>query len=78
MVGYYSVGGPDSAIVEYQIDDSGWEQLDTTKDTWPGNDWYRISGIVLSTSLTDGPHTITFRTTASDGTVFRLYRLMVG
>jgi hypothetical protein len=78
MVGYYSIGGPDSAIVEYQIDDLGWVQLDTTQDTWPGNDWYRISGITLSTSLTDGPHAITFRTTANDGTVFRLYRLMVG
>lgn len=78
MVGLYSVVGPDSAIVEYRIDDSEWVQFDTARDSWYPNDWYRLSGFVLSTSLGDSAHVITFRTTENQGKVFRLFRLMVG
>ncbi len=78
MVGLYTVAGPDSAIVEYEIDGGNWDQVDTARDSWYPNDYYRLAGFVLTTTLADGPHTIAFRTTATDGTVFRLYRLMVG
>lgn len=78
IVGLYTISGHDSGIVEYQIDGSEWAQLDTSRDSYAVSDWYRLIGYVLDTSLTDGPHTITFRTIATDGTVFRLYRLMVG
>ena len=78
MVGLYTVAGPDSAVVDYQIDGGDWMTQDTARDSWYPNDYYRLAGFVLSTSLSDGPHVITFRTTATDGSVFRLYRLMVG
>ena len=37
-----------------------------------------MAGFVITTSLADGPHTITFRTKAGSGKTFRVYRLMVG
>ena len=77
-VGLYSVVGPDSAAVEYRIDDADWVKLDTARDSWYPNDWYRLNGFVLETALADGAHTITFRTTENPGRVFRLFRLMVG
>ncbi len=78
MAGLYSVVGPDSAAVEYRIDDADWVKLDTARDSWYPNDWYRLNGFVLETALADTAHTITFRTTENPGRVFRLYRLMVG
>jgi sialidase-1 len=78
IVGLYSVVGPDSAVVEYRIDDREWKQLDTARDSWYPNDWYRLNGFVLETALADSAHTITFRTTENPGRVFRLFRLMVG
>ncbi len=77
-VGLYTIAGPDSAIVEYRIDDGAWTELDTARDSWYPNDWYRLAGFVLTTSLADGPHAITFRTLKGQAGVFRLYRLMVG
>ena len=78
IVGLYSVVGPDSAVVEYRIDEREWKKLDTARDSWYPNDWYRLNGFVLETALADGAHTITFRTTENPGRVFRLFRLMVG
>jgi hypothetical protein len=78
MVGLYEVAGPDSALVDYRIDSGPWTELDTAHDSMYGSDWYRLNGIVLSTSLSDGAHSITFRTKTDPGHVFRLYRLMVG
>ncbi len=78
MVGLYEVAGPDSALVDYRIDGGAWTELDTARDSMYPSDWYRLNGIVLSTSLSDGAHSITFRTKADTGHVFRLYRLMVG
>jgi sialidase-1 len=78
IVGLYSVVGPDSAAVEYRIDDLEWKPLDTARDSWYPNDWYRLNGFVLETALADSAHSITFRTTENPGRVFRLFRLMVG
>jgi hypothetical protein len=77
-VGLYSVVGPDSAIVEYRIDDSGWVQLDTSRDSWYPNDYYRLNSFFLSTSLSNSEHVVAFRTVENQGKVFRLFRLMVG
>jgi hypothetical protein len=76
MVGLYSVVSADSAVVDYRIDDAAWTELDTSLDNWGG--WYSLKGFVLSTTLSDSTHTITFRTIENPGKVFRLYRLMVG
>ena len=77
-VGLYSVVGADSAIVEYQIDDAGWVQLDTSRDSMYPSDWYRLNALFLDMKLSDSAHVITFRTTEDQGKVFRLFRLMVG
>jgi lysophospholipase L1-like esterase len=78
IVGLYEVAGPDSALVDYRIDGGAWAELDTSRDSMYPSDWYRLNGIVLSTSLSDGAHSITFRTKTDAGHFFRLYRLMVG
>jgi hypothetical protein len=77
-VGLYSVVGPDSAVVEYRIDDSAWVQLDTARDSWYPNAYYRLNSFLLSTSLSNSAHLITFRTIENQGRVLRLFRLMVG
>ena len=77
-VGLYEVAGPDSAKVDYQIDGGAWTELDTARDSMYPSDWYRLNGILLNTSLTNGAHSITFKTRTDAGHVFRLYRLMVG
>jgi lysophospholipase L1-like esterase len=77
VVGIYSIVGPDSAAVEYRIDAGEWTRLDTARDNWYPNDWYRQNGFVLSTTLAEGAHAIAFRTTDDPGKVFRLFRLMV-
>jgi lysophospholipase L1-like esterase len=77
-VGLYSVVGPDSAVVEYRIDDAAWVQLDTARDSWYPNDYYRLNSFLLSTTLGNSTHVVTFRTIESPGKVFRLFRLMVG
>jgi hypothetical protein len=77
-VGLYSVVGPDSAIVEYRIDASGWVQLDTARDSWYPNDYYRLNSLFLSTALSNSDHVVTVRTVENPGKVFRLFRLMVG
>jgi hypothetical protein len=76
--GLYSVVGPDSAVVEYEIDGSGWLPLDTARDSWYPNSYYRLNYFLLNAALRDSAHVITFRTVASQAKVFRLYRLMVG
>jgi hypothetical protein len=78
MVGLYTVVGVESAVVEYRIDDSGWVQLDTSRDSWYPNDYYRLNFFLLSTSLSESAHVITFRTIENQSKVFRLFRLMVG
>lgn len=78
VVGLYAPVGPDSAKVEYSIDGSKWAVLDTARDSWYPNDYVRLSGFILSSSLSDSEHVITFRTISDAGKVFRLYRLMVG
>jgi lysophospholipase L1-like esterase len=78
VVGLYSLTGPDSAAVEYRIDGADWRRLDTARDSWYPNKWYRLSGFVLSAALEDSEHAITFRTTEDPVRVFRFYRLMVG
>lgn len=78
QVGLCSVVGPDSAVVEYQIDGGEWTRLDTARDNWYPNDWYRLNGFVLASALEEGEHRIAFRTTDDSGKVFRLFRLMVG
>lgn len=78
IVGLYTAVAGDSAIVDYQIDGAAWAELDTSHDSWSPSDWWRMAGFVITTSLADGPHTITFRTKAGAGKTFRVYRLMVG
>jgi hypothetical protein len=78
MVGLYTVVGPDSGMVEYRIGDSGWVELDTLRDSWYPNPNYRLNFFLLSTSLSDSAHVITFRTVGNQNKVFRLVRLMVG
>jgi hypothetical protein len=53
-------------------------QLDTSRDSWYPNDWYRLNGFILSTSLGDSAHVITFRTIENQSKEFRLFRLIVG
>jgi hypothetical protein len=77
-VGLYSIVGPDSAVMEYRIDDSGWVHLDTSRDSWCPNDYYRLNSLLLATSLSDSAHVITFRTIENQNRALRLFRLMVG
>jgi hypothetical protein len=77
-VGLYTVVGPDSGKVEYRIDDSVWVELDTMRDSWYPNPSYRLNGFLLSTSLSDNAHVISFRTVEDVNKVFRLVSLMVG
>jgi hypothetical protein len=78
IVGLCVPVGGDAAKIEYSIDGSAWNVFDTARDSWYPSDYVRLAGFVLESSLTDSEHTITVRTIADEGKVFRLYRLMVG
>jgi sialidase-1 len=78
IVGLCVPVGGDAAKIEYSVDGAPWKVFDTARDSWYPSDYVRLAGFVLDTSLSDGEHTITLRTIADSGHVFRLYRLMVG
>jgi hypothetical protein len=78
IVGLCVPVGGDAAKIEYSVDGGPWKTFDTARDSWYPNDYVRLAGFVLETSLSDAQHTITLRTINDGGKVFRLYRLMVG
>jgi hypothetical protein len=60
------------------VDGAAWMEFHTARDSWYPNDYVRLAGFVLESSLSDGEHTIALRTIVDSGHVFRLFRLMVG